>query len=148
MNLPSASQGKLECNIFPPHGFPSLSLPLAQALQPGLWPAVSAQCWEDAEQEVPPSIQRTLARQKLCSQSERKVLWSQYLIFSQLHSKYWIAQAFWSCSPRERGLLASVMKCTSQDWLTKGMFFFPWHCSVPSCLITIFLPLNCVISFS
>lgn len=32
-SLPSASQGMLESNIFPPHVFPSLSLPLAQAVQ-------------------------------------------------------------------------------------------------------------------
>lgn len=41
-----------------------------------------------------------------------------------LHSKCWIAQAFWSCFPSDRGLLALVMKWTSQDWLSEGIFFF------------------------
>lgn len=149
LSLPSASQGKLECNIFPPHVFRSLSLPLAQALQPGLWRAVSVRCWEVAEQGVRPSTQhqRNPARQRPCSQSERKALWTQYLIFSHLHSKYWIAQAFCRYPPRDRGSLASVTKCTCQDWFTKGIFF-PWHCSMPSSLITVFLPLQCVFSFS
>lgn len=79
-SLPSASQGMLEHNIFPPHVFPSLSLPLAQPFQAGLGWAEQSVC--DRRGETFHRAAEQPSKAGSCSQSEVKALWSHCLILT------------------------------------------------------------------